>query len=150
MGLLRQQVQADVFTPRMKAWTEREPGPVYWYGNSVERGVAQLIRQQIPSFRFELATADKYVRALPTAEDLWNPGRILLPEKDEDGWVAPLIDEISDFTGIEDAHDDQVDALAALGRMVLKRHRGATGAKGLNADIRAAWRAKGGLRLVAG
>lgn len=123
-SLLRKQMQADRFTKQMKARIEHEPGPAMWFGNTVERGVHALIREKIPSFRFALASVDKYTRALPTAEKLWNPRRILvpqLPDTDPQASIwADFVHEVIMFTGQDDPQDDQVDALAALGHLFLR------------------------------
>jgi predicted phage terminase large subunit-like protein len=45
---------------------------------------------------------------------MWNLGRILVPGgEDRPEWVDDFLDEVTNFTGVKDAHDDQVDALAA-------------------------------------
>jgi hypothetical protein len=117
-SMLRQQTQADVFTKRMKARIEHERGPAMWFGNTVERGVHALIREKIPTFRFALASVDKYTRALPTAEKLWNPKKILVPTNEV--WTDDFVHEVIMFTGQDDPQDDQVDALAALGHLFLR------------------------------
>ncbi len=53
---------------------------------------------------------DKYTRAMP-AVAAWNAGRIRIPAQSST-WVTDLIHETEKFTGVADAHDDQVDALA--------------------------------------
>ena len=56
---------------------------------------------------------DKYTRALPYAER-WNAGKILLPNPEiypeSKNWVNEYLEEVLNFTGINDVHDDQVDA----------------------------------------
>lgn len=141
--VVRDQIQADVFTQRMKVRIENEPGPCLWFGNTIERGMAPLITQHIKQFHCLLTPGDKYVRALPTAEQLWNPGKILVPRGAP--WVQEFVKEVSEFTGQEDPQDDQVDALAALGYLAI-RGGGASGVGELNSALRAAMR--GGLRLV--
>ena len=133
----RDQVQADVFTARMAAHIASEPGPCLWFGNTIERGMAPLIQQQISSFMCVLASADKYVRALPTAEQLWNPGKILVPRSAR--WANEFVKEVTEFTGQEDPHDDQVDALAALGHLAI-RGGGASGVVEINRELRGALR----------
>jgi predicted phage terminase large subunit-like protein len=140
---VRDQVQADVFTARMRAKIAGAPGPCLWFGNTIERGMAPLIQQHIPQFVCLLATVDKYVRALPTAEQLWNPGKILCPRGKP--WVNEFVQEVTEFTGQEDPHDDQVDALAALGHLAL-RGGGASGVVEINRELRNAFR--GGLRGI--
>jgi predicted phage terminase large subunit-like protein len=141
--VVRDQVQADVFTARMAARIANEPGPCLWFGNTIERGMAPLIQQHIPQFICILATVDKYVRALPTAEQLWNPGRILV--KRGAAWAPEFVKEVTEFTGQEDPHDDQVDALAALGHIAI-RGGGTSGVVELNGQLRNALR--GSLRAV--
>jgi hypothetical protein len=84
------------------------------------------------------SVGDKFARAQPAAA-AWNPdpsnpdagGRILVPRTiaalgpigapllaaghkptDEPPWVAPFLDVVTSFTGVSDAVDDDVDALA--------------------------------------
>lgn len=141
--VIRDQVQADVFTARMAARVEADPGPVLWFGNTIERGMAPLIQQQVKSFLCILAAQDKYVRALPTAEKLWNPGKLLVPRGRT--WTAEFVQEVQEFTGQDDPHDDQVDALAAIGHLAI--HGGASAGLGeLQGELRRAMR--GGLRAV--
>jgi predicted phage terminase large subunit-like protein len=140
---VREQIQADVFTARMRARIANEPGPCLWFGNTIERGMAPLIQQHIPQFVCILAAQDKYVRALPTAEQLWNPGKLLVPRGAL--WANEFVQEVTEFTGQEDPHDDQVDALAALGYLAL-RGGGASGVTDINRELRSALR--GTLRLA--
>lgn len=53
---------------------------------------------------------DKFARA-QLAAAAWNSGRLLVPA-DSPRWLGAFLDEIAKFTGVNDAHDDQVDALA--------------------------------------
>lgn len=141
--VMRDQVQADVFTARVAAKIASEPGPCLWFGNTIERGMAPLIQRQIPQFVCLLASVDKYVRALPTAEQLWNPGKVLVPRSAP--WANEFVQEVTEFTGQDDPHDDQVDALAALGYLMI-RGGGATGVTEINTDLRRALR--GSIRLA--
>lgn len=145
--MLRQQVQADVFTARMAAQVREAPGPVLWYGNTIERGMAPLIRQQIPTFNVRLAATDKYVRAIPTAEQLWNPGKVLVPSGA--AWTDDFVTNVANFTGEDGGLDDEIDALAAIGDLAIQM-MGLSGnsASALNAQIRRKGRGRGGLRLV--
>lgn len=88
------------------------------------KGVAQSLRSILHGVRIvELQPrADKFTRALP-ASAAWNAGRIRLPGKRHVGgvvgpsdkpWLGAFLDEVTDFTGVGDAYDDQVDALAHL------------------------------------
>lgn len=114
---LRKQVQADVFTGLMKEKWTKEPGRVLWFGSTTEKGVADLIKGTIPKFEYAQATVDKYVRALPTAEQLWNPGKVFVPSFRP--WCEDFVNEVLAFTGQNDPTDDRIDALAALGHLCL-------------------------------
>lgn len=121
----RAQVQAPEFSLVLKRrWRERR-GPMRWYCATSEYGAGQFIKKLVPSFQIELASADKYIRATPAAE-AWNAGNIMVPSRaflglDEDDLEERTPDEweefeneVSAFTGVNDAQDDQIDALAAL------------------------------------
>jgi predicted phage terminase large subunit-like protein len=56
------------------------------------------------------ATTDKFIRAQPVAA-AWNAGSVMV-RRGEHPWHHAFLDELRDFTGVGDAHDDQVDALA--------------------------------------
>jgi predicted phage terminase large subunit-like protein len=77
-------------------------------------------------------TADKFVRALPAAA-AWNTGRIRVPQGAQ--WLPDFLGEVQSFTGVGDAEDDQVDALAHLynlfDQLLKSRKRGSRRAPGL-------------------
>ena len=77
------------------------------------KAVPQILRTLAPGVRIiEIQpTTDKFTRALPCSA-AWNAGRIQLPKNRP--WLVAFVDEVTDFTGLGDAHDDQVDALAHL------------------------------------
>jgi predicted phage terminase large subunit-like protein len=52
---------------------------------------------------------DKFQRAQPLAK-AWNEGRVFLPESAP--WLEAFLAEFAAFSGVNDAHDDQVDAAA--------------------------------------
>jgi phage terminase large subunit-like protein len=138
-SMLRKQVQADQFTRQMKAALAQRRGPILWFGNSVEAGAAALIKQQIPLFQFRMATADKYIRAMPVADKLWNQKKILLPRGPGAEWVEAFVYEVCQFTGHDDSQDDQVDALAALGHLCLRSDSGDS-TRNLTRTMRAGFR----------
>lgn len=76
-----------------------------WYTNTTEEGLADVI-----GVKPVLAKDDKFIRAQPVAA-AWNAGRVLVPEHAP--WLDKFVSEVCGFTGIEDEHDDQVDALAS-------------------------------------
>lgn len=74
------------------------------------KAVPQSLRAIDPGLRVidvEVGGKDKFTRAQPLA-GAWNDGRVLVPIDTE--WAEPLIYEFCRFTGVNDAHDDQVDA----------------------------------------
>jgi predicted phage terminase large subunit-like protein len=76
------------------------------------KAIPQMLRAIRPGIRVNeiVPIGDKFMRAQPAAS-AWNSARILVPS-DSPPWLGPFLDEIALFTGVKDAHDDQVDALA--------------------------------------
>lgn len=109
VDVVRKQVDAPSFLLTLRARHSEIPGKMLWIASGTEKGTAQFIRRRVP-LRIKTASEDKYQRALPVSE-AWNLGRVLVPRKAK--WLAEFLDEITTFTGVKDAHDDQVDALAA-------------------------------------
>ena len=126
----RVQVPAPQFARLLKTVKSSYPGSrMLWYASAIEKAIADLIRDQsgLP-LTADIASAEKFIRAQPVAA-AWNTGKVLLPrtgdallkpeERDPErplkapAWVDELVSEICTFTGVEDRHDDQVDALAA-------------------------------------
>lgn len=109
VDVVRKQVDAPSFLLTLRARHAELPGKMLWIASGTEKGTAQFIRRRVP-LRIKNASQDKYQRALPVSE-AWNLGRVLVPRKAT--WLAEFLDEITSFTGVKDAHDDMVDALAA-------------------------------------
>ncbi|MES4791949.1 MAG: hypothetical protein C4321_02235, partial [Chloroflexota bacterium] len=106
----RAQVEAPVFA--MRASMDRSP--MYIYAHGIERGAVDLFRRdyRLPVIVRDAARAgDKFTRA-QRAVAAWNDGRIQVPQNAP--WLEAFLAELREFTGLEDEHDDQVDALAAL------------------------------------
>lgn len=117
----RKQVKAPEFALTLRSKVRRNPGPMRWYGYGPELGTADFIQQLVPELELVSKPDDKFGRAQPVAA-AWNDGRVLVPSARllglEDGEEMPdvwlqFLGEIADFTGVNDVHDDQVDALAA-------------------------------------
>ena len=106
----RVQVRSPEFGGLIQARLRHHHAPVYWRAVGPERGSVDLMREHL-GVPFEvLPTAgDKFVHAQPAAA-AWNDGRILLPLEDR-SWKRDLEAELGRFTGVNDAEDDQVDAL---------------------------------------
>lgn len=111
----RRQERAPQFRERVKLAVSRRPGPVRWYASGTEAGVADLLG--VPRLEVIQPRDDKFVRALPIAE-AWNDGRVLVPMTAQ--WLADFLAIVLGFTGVNDAHDDDVDALAAAFDVVNK------------------------------
>lgn len=85
---------------------------IIWFTGGQEVAIAQFFRNScgIPVKDIP-AKEDKFVRAQAAAA-AWNSGRLFVPAENKP-WLSSFITEILCFTGLDDAHDDQVDALAA-------------------------------------
>lgn len=111
VDVLKRQVKADQFAACLKAHEESYPGSVgRWYCSTTERGLADLLGKLAIHVEGVLATADKFVRAQPVAA-AWNAGRVRVPRKAP--WLDDFLRIVQGFSGVGDAHDDEVDALAA-------------------------------------
>ena len=110
--VVRVQCEAPGFSNRLKELALRYPGArMLGYVGGTEQGVVQMLRQGgLPRLESIPAKTDKFVRAQPAAA-AWNAGKISLPH-DSPRWLDAFLDEVRDFTGVNDKHDDQVDALA--------------------------------------
>ena len=118
VDVVREQCRPRDFATHLLRLQNEYPGaPLRWYASGTESGVADLLRDIGVTRLLALAAKhEKKVRALPVS-DAWNEGRVLLPRgapgKPTPEWVSDFADEVLSFTGAGDAHDDQVDALAA-------------------------------------
>lgn len=98
---------ASAVRERLRAWGN----PVgLWQLSGTEKGVASFIRDLGIRLATKPASRDKFVRAQPAAAK-WQAGKILVPR--DAPWAQSFVDEVTQFTGLGDKHDDQVDALAA-------------------------------------
>lgn len=86
--------------------------PIYWYTGGQERTIAEFLLQtcKVP-IKTMPARQDKFARAQSVAA-AWNSGRILMPSSSP-SWSQGFLSEVLSFSGMDDPHDDQVDALAA-------------------------------------
>ena len=120
LDVLRKQVSAPAFAEELRTWRSRWPGArMHAYLGGTELGAADFFREKGVPIETQPATADKQTRAL-SASDAWNAGRLMLPMQKTGlverrlEWLDPFVDEFLEFSGINDPHDDQVDALAAV------------------------------------
>ena len=111
LDVTRKQVRAPEFGLALKAHTAAYPGaPMRWYAAGTESGIVDFYARMGIRIDARAPRGDKFVRAQPVSA-AWNAGKILVPK--EAPWLDAFLDEILAFTGTGDAHDDQVDALAA-------------------------------------
>lgn len=111
--VIRRQVDAPAFTLALRSAHSKDPGPMRWYASGTEKGAGQFVKEKLSSFQIRPATSDKYQRSERVSE-AWNLGKVLVPGGDDrPDWVDDFLDEVTNFTGVRDDHDDQVDALAA-------------------------------------
>ena len=107
-NLLRSQQEPMHYIPMMKL---NGVTKVTWFRSGTEKGLEQFLQRESIEVNAITASTDKLTRAMPAAT-AWNRGEILLSKS---ATFTPIIEsEISSFTGFDDAHDDIVDALAAL------------------------------------
>lgn len=112
-SVLRKQERAPYFRKRLVTLHEQEPGaPWRWYAYGAEVGVADLFDTEDDGVPIEAISApgDKLIRSGPVAE-AWNDHRVLVPRNAP--WLGDFLDIVNGFTGVNDAHDDDVDAMAA-------------------------------------
>lgn len=117
VDVIRVQLRAPAFVELVEQQRKKYPGArAHWYVSTTEKGVAHLINPELTWLESTLASkvGDKFVRAQPVAA-AWNAGRVFVPADSKAyPWVDAFVAEVVNFTGVEDGHDDQVDALAAV------------------------------------
>lgn len=113
-NVLRRQVRAPQFKAELRVLHERAPTAVFhWYASTTEIGVADLFRdgdKPVPLMG-HLAKGDKLTRAQGVAA-AWNRGKVQVPPNAP--WMDDFLAVVLSFTGVRDACDDDVDALAAM------------------------------------
>jgi len=128
--VLRRQKRAPDFKQDLRLERQRFKNPrVRIYAAGTETGAVDFLRRSdlvrngtpLPGLNIEMLTpeGDKFTRAIPFAA-AWNAQRVLVPSPElidehpeEYSWVHDFLDEMRAFTGVKDAHDDQVDASVA-------------------------------------
>jgi len=109
--VIRRQTKIDGFLPDLIQLFEEIPCNVYWFGSSIEGAIAQLLKSRIPRLVFLTASKSKYYRALDVSA-AWNDHNIQ-PPTNPNPHMRAFIVNVTGFTGQDDPHDDDVDALAA-------------------------------------
>jgi predicted phage terminase large subunit-like protein len=126
----RKQVEATDFADTLILKRDKRPGwKMRWYASGTEKGSAQFIRKKLRKagsdpFRVLTAVGDKRTRSIGVAAR-WNAGRVLLPDPSVYNvpWLSDFLEVVTRFTGVDDEHDDDVDALSALHDQLFHRSR---------------------------
>lgn len=114
LEVYRKQVQIPEFVARLRDLSVKWGAPIAVEAVAGFKAVPQMLRNLDPKLKVVEAPAlgDKFTRALP-ASAAWNDGRIRVPNDTRNNtWVPDFLTEVEKFTGVKDAKDDQVDALA--------------------------------------
>jgi predicted phage terminase large subunit-like protein len=113
LDVWRDRVEVPELVKKLDRISKHWGAPVFVEAVGGFKAVPQMLRALNPKLRVvDLnPTVDKFTRSLP-AKAAWNDGRLRVPLPRTNSWVDPFVDEICKFTGKNDAHDDQVDALA--------------------------------------
>lgn len=106
--MIRQQSEVPAFLASLKAKGVQR---VTSYMSGTEKAIEQFLAREGVTVKRLPATGDKFARAQPFAA-AWNTGKVLLPRNAP--WLQPLLSEVLGFTGVQDKHDDIVDAGTGL------------------------------------
>ena len=116
--VLRKQVPAPQFKLHLRELRRRHPlARMRFYCSGIEQGSADFFKQAPDPVPLEVSVTqkDKFQRAQPAAA-AWNRGDLLVPADVAGETAEALSDFVSvvcGFTGVDDSHDDDVDALSA-------------------------------------
>lgn len=116
LDVVRAQEESPRFFDRLLILQQRYPGARFvWHTSTTEKGLAEMMNARGLNIWAEPAASagDKFTRAQPVAA-AWNTqpeGRVMVPRSGH--WVSDFVAELANFTGVNDRHDDQVDALAS-------------------------------------
>lgn len=113
LEVVRKQCEAPEFGTALKSLRLKYGNPpIYWSIGGVEKAVVDFFQNSLGvPVKAIPAKDDKFVRAQAVAA-AWNAGRVKMPDHDTP-WSRPFLNEVLLFTGLDDPHDDCVDALAA-------------------------------------
>lgn len=135
LDVWRGQVEVPELVKRCASVTKHWGAPCFVEAVGGFKAVPQMMRAIDPKLRVVdlQPTTDKFTRSLP-AKAAWNDGRIRVPMPGTTKWVDDFVGEVCKFTGHDDAHDDQVDALAhafsAIDQRTASMQRGVLSLKG--------------------
>ncbi len=114
LEVYRKQVQIPEFVARLRDLAVKWGAPIAVEAVAGFKAVPQMLRNLDKRLRVIEAPAlgDKFTRALPCSA-AWNDpvgGRVRVPQQAD--WLNDFLAEVEKFTGVKDAKDDQVDAMA--------------------------------------
>jgi predicted phage terminase large subunit-like protein len=111
LEVYRGQVEIPTFVARLRDLAVKWGAPIAVEAVAGFKAIPQMLKNLDKRLRIIEAPAlgDKFTRALP-ASACWNDGRLRVPHNAD--WVNDFLAEVEKFTGVKDAKDDQVDALA--------------------------------------
>lgn len=112
LDVLRRQCSAPDFGAHLAAFKAKWPGArMRAYAHGTELGAIDFFKRTTGVLvDARPATGDKFVRAQATSA-AWNRGELMVPRTAP--WLGDFVSEVCAFTGVNDPHDDCVDALAA-------------------------------------
>jgi len=115
VDVLRLRAETGTAAAELARFQQRHGGaPLHIEASRDGKAIARTLRQINPRLLLTETPArgDKFVRSQPVAT-AWNEGRVRVPSSGTaHPWVGPFLETVLRFTGVSDAHDDDVDALA--------------------------------------
>lgn len=115
--MFRKQIKSGAFVKYMKMWQLMYPAKAHTRISGTEKGFTDWLKDAGVKVIEEQTIGDKLINAQPSAV-AWNKGEILIPS--DAPWTKDLVQEVTQFSGIDDPHDDIVDALITLHKMFKK------------------------------
>ena len=112
LDVIRQQTVATEFAASLRVLKARYPhARMASYVGGTEKAVLDFLKDRESLVVDGMpAKADKFVRAQATAA-AWAAGKISV--RAAQPWTSQFLEEVCSFSGVGDAHDDQVDALVS-------------------------------------
>lgn len=115
LEVYRKQVSVPEFVSRLRDLGVKWGAPIAVEAVGGFKAVPDMLRRLDPKLKIieaPLMTSDKFTRSLPVSA-AWNDGRVRIPSDIRNNtWVPDFLTEVEKFTGVRDAKDDQIDALA--------------------------------------
>ncbi len=113
LDVIRKQCEVKDFGQILKQLRMDWGSPtIWWFVGGQEKVIADFLLNTVKvPIKTLPAKEDKFARAQAVAS-AWNSGKIWIPSANKP-WVSAFTSEVLSFSGLDDPHDDQVDALAA-------------------------------------